>query len=373
MGAIYLESLIADDGEIQSHEPIVGPLKPGQIVVHSSIERSSVIVVPSDIHSLEQKYKSSLDTVSRRQILKAAERTRHYALRLVLTTKTESNDETDIPEAPSEERSYRLRESSRLLDSRMQYLTLATELLDDAENHLRLGINYLVKISSDNQLGLDEQSYIDKAVFHFEKAAALCPTDARAYSQLATALRAKMEYEKRLHMEGADRDYDSLESVYLNRMRDALERSVQLGSAAVRVCANGIDDLSLSLHKLAETLCRMGDFDAALDVIDKWAECGSLRSALAVEDKNHQHQSPIPSFKWIQAQGDDDTNTTILNRRDIALTTVGDLRVFEPADVSLLRAAADKHFAQTAGQQTSRYTMQYEGKATKRMQSYQRT
>eukprot|EP00577_Skeletonema_sp_RCC1716_P001218 CAMPEP_0113379404 /NCGR_PEP_ID=MMETSP0013_2-20120614/4206_1 /TAXON_ID=2843 ORGANISM="Skeletonema costatum, Strain 1716" /NCGR_SAMPLE_ID=MMETSP0013_2 /ASSEMBLY_ACC=CAM_ASM_000158 /LENGTH=883 /DNA_ID=CAMNT_0000261673 /DNA_START=261 /DNA_END=2912 /DNA_ORIENTATION=- /assembly_acc=CAM_ASM_000158 len=352
MGALYLESLIDDDG----------PLKPGQMVVHRSNESTSAIVVPSDIHSLEQKHKSSLDTVSRRQILKAAERTRHYALRLVLTTKTESNDETDIPEAPSEERSYRLRETSRLLDSRMQYLTLASEVdLNDAENHLRLGINYLVKISSDNQLGLDEQSYIDKAVFHFEKAAALCPTDARTHSQLATALRAKLEYEQRLHMEGADRDYDSLESVYLNRMRDALERSVQLGSAAVRVCANGIDDLSLSLHKLAETLCRMGELDAALDVIDKWAECGSLRSALAVEDKNHQHQSPIPSFKWIQAQGDDDTNTTILNRRDIALTTVGDLRVFEPADVSLLRAAADKHFAQTAGQQTSRYTMQYEG------------
>ena len=368
MGALYVESLISTDSVSQANnEPIVGPLKPGQMVVHSSNERTAAIVVPSDIHSLEQTNKSSLDTISRRQILKAANN-RHYALRLVLTTKTKSNDETDIPEAPSEERSYRLRQFSKLLDSRMRYLTLASQLdEDDGENHLSLGFDYLAKSSPDNQLGLHQQSYIDKAVFHLEKAAMLCPTDARVHFQLATALMAKMESAKRLPMEEDDSDYDALESVYLRRVRDALERSVQLGSAAVRVCADGIDDLATSLHKLAEILCKMGEFEEALSVIDKWAECGSLRSALAVEDTNHQHESPIPSFKWIQTQGDYGMNshTNILNRRDVALTTVGEVRVFQPEDISLLRAAADKHFAQTVGQQTSRYTMQYEGKSIK--------
>lgn len=363
MGALYLESLISTDsvGE-RNNEPIVGPLKPGQMVVHRSNERTAAIVVPSDIHSLEQKNKSSLDTVSRRRILKAAEANRHYALRLVLTIKTESNDETDIPEAPSEERSYQLRQLSSLLDSRTRYLTLASQLVeDDGENHLSLGVDYLSKLSPDNQLG----SYIDKAVFHLEKAAVLCPTDARVHFQLATALMAKMESAKRLRMEDGS-DYEDLESAYLRRARDALERSVQLRSAAVRVCADGIDDLAISLHKLAATLSKMGEYEEALSVIDKWAECGSLRSALAIEDTNHEQESPIPSFKWIQTQGDYGTNpnSNILNRRDIALTTVGDVRVFEPEDISLLRAAADKHFARNAGQ-TSRYTMQYEGKFIK--------
>jgi tetratricopeptide (TPR) repeat protein len=360
MGALYLESLIGC--EIQSN-PIVGPLKPGQMVVHRSIERTSAIVVPSDIHSLEQQNnKSSLDTLSRRHILKAAEGTRHYALRLVLTTKTESNDESDIPEAPSEERSYRLRTFSRLLSSRMRYLTLASEIdLDDSENQFWLGFDYLAKVAPDNQLEVHQQlSYIDKAVFHLEKAATLCPTDARVHFQLATTLKAKMEWEKRLLTEEVDGDSESKE-VYLTRMADALERSVQLESAAVRVCAMDTSDLANVLSTLAETRCKMGEFEEALNVIDKWAECGSLRSALAIEDRNHQLQSPIPSYKWIQTQGDEDTNKNILNRRDVAVATVGDVRVFEPEDISLLRAAADKHFAQAAGKQTSRYTMQYEG------------
>ncbi len=362
MGALYLESLVSTDSVSQpNNEPIVGPLKPGQMVVHRSNERTASIVVPSDIHSLEKKNKSSLDTESRRRILKAAEASRHYALRLVLTTKAESNDETDIPEAPSEERSYRLRQSPKLLDSRLRHLTLASQLdEDDGENHLSLGVDYLESSSPDNQLG-----NIDKAVFHLEKAAVLCPTDARVHFQLATALLAKMESEKHLHMQG-DSDYGAVKSVYLRRVRNALERSVQLRSAAVRVCADGIDDLATSLHKLAETLCKMGDYEEALSVIDKWAECGSLRSALAVEDTNYQHESPIPSFKWIRTQGDygTDSHKKILNRRDIALATVGDVRVFEPEDISVLRAAADKHFAQNAGQ-TSRYTMQYEGRSIK--------
>lgn len=360
MGALYLESLSAN-----CEMPIVGPLLPGQMVVHRSIELTSAIAVPSDIHSLKQKNKSSLDSLSRRQILKAAESTRHYALRLVLTTKTESSDETDIPDAPSEERSYRLRTLSRLLDSRVRYLTLASEVdMNDGKNHFWLGFDYLAKVSPANQLGVHDQlSYIDKAVFHLEKAATLSPTDARVHFQLATTLKAKIEWEKRLLTEDTDGKLDSFESVYLTRMADALERSVQLESAAVRVCATGIQDLSVFLPMLAETRCKLGEFEEALDVIDTWAECGSLRSALAIEDTNHQIQSPIPSYKWIRTQGDKDSTKHILNRRDIALATVGDVRVFEPEDISLLRAAADKHFAQNAGQQTSRYTMQYEGKA----------
>jgi len=360
MGALYLESLTAGC-EVQSN-PIVGPLKPGQMVVHRSIERTSAIVVPSDIQSLEQQNKkSSLDTSLRRQILKAAESTRHYALRLVVTTKIESNDETDISEAPSEERSYRLRTFSRLLSSRMRYLTLASELDPfSSEIHFWLGFDYLAKSSPDNQLGVHQQlSYIDKAVFHLEKAASLCPTDARVHFQLAATLKAKLEWEKRLLTEQADGD---AESVYLTRVADALERSVQLGSAAVRVCATDTSDLSITLSTLAETRCKMGEFEEALNIIDKWAECGSLRSALAIEDRSHKLHSRIPSYKWIQTQGyEEDIHKSILNRRDVAVATVGDVRVFEPEDISLLRAAADKHFAQAAGKQTSRYTMQYEG------------
>ena len=203
-------------------------------------------------------------------------------------------------------------------------------------------------------------------MFHLEKAAALCPTDARVQYQLGKAIQTKIDCEKSLLTEGAEGHYEITglelrdESVDLARAADAFERSAQLESAAVKVCVNGIEDLAICSNSLAETRCNMGQFDEALDSIDQYAECGSLRSALAFEDTSDQ-LSKLPSYEWIQTQGNEDTDENKGKRRNVAARTVGDVRVFEPEDIALLRAAADKRFALAAGIQTSRYTMQYAG------------
>ena len=56
---------------------------------------------------------------------------------------------------------------------------------------------------------------------------------------------------------------------------------------------------------------------------------------------------------WIQTSNGQKCN--------VAFITVGDSPVFEPEDIALLRAAANKRFTLAAGIQTSRYTMQYDG------------
>jgi hypothetical protein len=139
-------------------------------------------------------------------------------------------------------------------------------------------------------------------------------------------------------------------------MADALERSAYLESAAVKVGVNGVQDLAICLNALTETWCKAGEFDKALDALDRWAECGSIRSALSIEDTSAQLHENSPRYEWIQS-----TEEIRENARKIALKTVGDVPVFEPEDIALLRAAADKRFALAHGVQTSRYTMQYEG------------
>lgn len=366
MGALYIESLLKVKGS-QLNESIVGPLLPGQMVVHKSSERTAAIVVPSNIHDVMVNCdRTKLDTTTRTQILKAAERARHFILRLVLTTRTYNSIHAidgiplDIPEAPSEERSYRLRNYARFSgQSRGRYLTLAGLLdLGDYENHLWLGFDYIARIENpDYQFDLRQRlSDVNKAVFHFETAAKLCPTDSRVFFQLATAIGAKIECEQRLLSEGANFVTESDEVSNLLRMADALERSAYLESAAVKVGVNGVQDLAICLNALAETWCKAGEFDKALDVLDRWAECGSIRSALSIEDTSVQSQKNIPGSEWIQ-----NTDKIDENARHVALRTIGDMPVFEPDDIALLRAAADKRFALAAGVQTSRYTMQYEG------------
>ena len=101
----------------------------------------------------------------------------------------------------------------------------------------------------------------------------------------------------------------------------------------------------------------MGAYDAALEAIDEWAECGSIRSALAEEDAATGFV--IPSYEWIRTPEEADARPD--SERNVAMRTVGDVRVLEQEDIAALRAAADAHFAQAAGRRTSRYTMQYEG------------
>ena len=125
----------------------------------------------------------------------------------------------------------------------------------------------------------------------------------------------------------------------------------------VQLGVNGIHDLAICLSALAETRSKLGEVDKALVAIDQWAECGSIRSALAFEDTNN-HSHTLPSYEWIQTQESDNVG---VRRRNVAARTVGDVPVFEKEDVALLRHAADNRFALAAGIQTSRYTMQYEG------------
>ena len=375
MGAIYLESLVGGDDVTES---VVGPLSPGQVVVHRSTERSAAIIVPSNLKELGkddlEKGRQSLDSSSRRQILKAAESARHYALRLVLTVQgvvvkaQDDNADADItndpsiesivPEAPSEERAYRLRNFAMNRVDRVRYLTLAGLLdADDHESHLLLGFDYISRMdnpdySADGQQRLSD---INRGVFHLEKAAALCPSDARIQFQLATALGAKIDCEKSLYSEenAIENDFSDAESVQLAPVVAALERSALLESAAVKLGINGVQDLSICWHALAETRCKMGEFDKALDVIDRWAECGSLRSSLAIEDMQNQvNDDSIPSYEWLRTS---DTH------RNVAVRTLGDVPLFTAEDISMLRAAADRRFSLANGAPTSRYTMQYEG------------
>jgi len=369
IGALYLESL-SDKCEMQPSGSIV-TLYPGQMVVHKSMERTAAIVVPSNIQSLEENNVHTLDGLFRRNILKAAEKATHYALRLVLTTKIGVGSESangfsklDIPEAPCEERSYRLRSYSRFRDSRERYLTLAGLLdADDYENHLWLGFDYLARFNDHGIQGDQQISFVNKAIFHLEKASALCPTDSRIHFQLATAIRAKMDYEKHLLIQGANDQRKSTglelkdEANDLIRVADALKRSANLESSAVKVCVSGVQDLAIVLSALAETQCKLGDFEGALKTIDRWAECGSIRSALAFEDSTELQRIKVPSYEWIQTQVKNGAEIS----RNVAVRTVGDMPVLEPEDITLLRAAADKHFALAAGFQTSRFTMQYEG------------
>jgi len=347
----------------------VGPLSPGQVVVHSSSERTAAIMVPSNIHDLDEESKSSLDCLSRRTILQAAESARHYSLRLVLTTKsekragnTDGSVKLDTPEAPAEERSYRLRSYARFRDvNRVQYLTLASLAgkIDDYETQLWLGFDYISRADKpDYQFEVYQRlSDLNKALFHLEKAAELCPTDSRIHFQLATAIGAKMDCDKHLLMEGTGEQDEMAgiglrdETVNLLKTADALERSAMLESAAVRLGVNGIQDLTICLGALAETRCKLGEFDKALAAIDQWAECGSIRSSLAIEDPSNQ-SSAVPGYEWIQTP----------DQRNVAAKTLG-VPVFDPEDVALLRGAADRRFALAAGIQTSRYTMQYEGMA----------
>ncbi|KAL7542951.1 hypothetical protein ACHAXR_012244, partial [Thalassiosira sp. AJA248-18] len=347
MGAVFLESLAGAD----ANKSIVGPMSPGQVVVHRSMERTAALLVPSNIHTLEQKSQHSLDSLSRRHSLRAAESTRHYALRLVLTTKsdlgTENTDGSliDIPEAPSEERSYRLRNYARFNDDRVRYLTLAGLLdVDDYENQVFWGFHYCARMDNhDYQADVRQRlSDIEKAVFHLEKAAALCPTDSRVHFRLATAIGEK----SRLLMDATNGDNDSVE---LARAAEALERSAQYETAAVKLSVNGIQDLTIALRVLSETRCKIGEFDKALDAIHRWAECSSIRSALAIEDTSNELHN-VPSYEWIRTP-----------EMPVAVRTVGDVPVFDRGDLALLRAAADRRFAMAAGIQTSRYTMQYEG------------
>ena len=377
MGGLFVESLINDNDKnnistsSSGSLPIVGPLLPGQVIIHESVERTAAISVPSNIHELEEvdssssttlATKFSVDCKSRNEIIKAAENARHYALRLVVTTKHQTNNQEDgednnsnnIPKVSSEERSYRLRSYARFQEDRAKYVTLAG-LLDPLsyENYLWLGFDYItrmgeIKISTKDDL-YQQLSAVNKAVYHLEKAAKLCDTDSRVYFQLASARKAKMECEKQLLGEG-DIDMDMDETLYLTQMANELECSAHFESAAVRAGVNDIQDLTICLNALASTHARMKQFDKTLHVIARWAECGSIRSRLAIE-KRDTPLNNLPSYEYIQTP----------NEKNVAVRTVGEKPVLSEEDIAMLVGAADKRFAIAAGIQTSRYTMQYEG------------
>ena len=367
-GAIYLEALVDDSGSITNS--IVGPLDPGQVVVHHSEQRTAAFMAPSNLRDLlDDDRAQTLDSLMRRQLLKTAESTRHYALRLVLTTRRSveegnfSNNSDAAPnstptfsEAPRAERSYRLRSFARVRDDKARYLTLSG-LIDtkDHETHLWLGFDYLSRIDNP-EYSVDTQqrlSDINKAIFHLEKAADLCPNDPRIYFQLASALGAKMDCEKTLLQEGDTVNESSEESLeQLAQVAAHLERSSVYESASVKLGINGIQDLTSCLNALAETKCKMGDFQNALNVIDQWAECGSIRSALAIEDMTISASEYTPSYEWMKS---------VSTGRNVAVKTVGDTPLFEADDIRLLVSSADRRFAQANGKQLSRYTMQYVG------------
>lgn len=368
MGGIYLESLVSSDTVT---EAVVGPLSLGQAVIHRSNERTAAFIVPANLRDVADS-NQSLDSITRRNIIKAAETSRHYGLRLVLTTtgvaaskrseKTKENDGDSLsgvsnqPEAPAEERAYRLRNFARFRDDRIRYLTLAGLLdVDDHENHLWLGFDYIARVDNpEYRVDVNQRlSDVNKAIFHLEKAAELGPRDARVHFQLATALGAKLDCEKSLMKE--NNVNSETEAIHLSRVAAALERSALLESAAVKLGINGINDLATCLHALAETRCKMGEFDKALDVIDRWAECGSIRSALAIENVGKIDKGTdgrLPKIEWLK--------TTETNR-NVAVKTTGDVPVFTEDDISMLRDAADTRFSHANGVPTSRYTMQYEG------------
>ena len=252
-----------------------------------------------------------------------------------------------MAEAPAEERSYRLRSFARLrAEDRVRFLTLAGLIdVNDHENHFWLGFDYSARANTEQEVEMSQRmSDINKAIFHLQKAAELRPTDPRVLFQLGNALGARNNM---MHQtgEGAEQYYEDLPEV-----ADALKRSSQIETAAVKLGIHDISDLAICLNGLASTLCKMGEFDGAVEVISKWGECGSIRSSLEPEDLTSHEPKNIPQFEWIKA-GD----------RDVAITTYGETAVFDENDIALIRAAADKRFAQANGAQTSRYTMQYEG------------
>lgn len=350
MGGLFMESLVGDAVD-DTTSAVVGPLTPGQLVVHRSKERTAAMILPSDLHEIEAESKEQnkqfgLNNPTRTKILKAAKTARHYCLRLTLTVKnTETKEET--VEAPAEERSYMLRSFARFRgEDRLRFLTLAGIIdVNDYENHFWLGFDYSARANTENEVDISQRtSDINKAIFHLQKAAELCPTDARVLFQLGNALGARNNM---LHQneQGAEQYAD------LSEVADALKRSSQKETVAVKLGIHDINDLAICLNGLASTLCKMGEFDDAVEVISKWGECGSIRSSLEPEDlTSHEPKHNIPQFDWIKA-GD----------RDVAITTYGEVAVFDEDDIALIRAAADKRFAQANGAQTSRYTMQYEG------------
>ena len=366
-GGLYFESLVTES--VRTTDSVVGPLSSGQIVAHKSDERTAAIIVPSNLRQLEQDdSRNTLDTLMRRQILETAENTRHYALRLVLTTHRSSSEENTnlneddsgsdfaYPAAPPAERSYRLRNFARTNDDRVRYLTLAG-LIDagDHETHLWLGFDYLSRIDNP-EYNVDTEgrlSDINKAVFHLQKAAALNPTDPRVHFQLGTALGAKMDCEKKL-MSNDDESNEPRNDIndQLGNIAAVLEKSAVYESAAVKLGINGIQDLTSCLNALAQTQCEMGDFNTAIKVIDQWAECGSIRSFLAIEDTSVPPKDEVPSYEWLTSEA---------TGRKVAIKTKGGTPLFDDDDRRLLVSAADKSFAQANGKQLSRYTMQYVG------------
>ena len=358
-GGIYFESLVH---EFSKTTHVVVPLTPGQVVVHKSEERTAAIITPSNVRELEQEdSRQTLDTLVRRQMLETARSTRHYALRLVLTTHIEtprgnndSNSDPVYPEAPKAERSYRLRNFAQAKDDRIRYLTLAG-LIDttDHETHLWMGFDYLSRIDNpEYKVDIYQRmSDINKAIFHLQKAAILYPNDPRVYFQLGTVLGAKIECEKTL-AEAKNNATDDNELEQRAQIAAALAKSALYESAAVKLGINDIKDLTSCLNALAQTHSEMGDFTTALNVIDQWAECGSIRSSFAIENKSTYLTQDISSYEWL---------TSHATGRKVAVTTCGGTPLFDDDDRRLLVSAADRSFAQANGKQLSRYTMQYVG------------
>ncbi|KAK1736629.1 tetratricopeptide repeat-containing protein [Skeletonema marinoi] len=266
MGGLFMESLV-NDALVDTASAVVGPLTPGQLVVHRSMERTAAMILPSNLHEIEAESKehskqSGLDNPTRTKILKTAETARHYCLRLTLTVKNNENQE-EIAE-------HLLRK-----DDRVRYLTLAGIIdVDDYENHLWLGFDYSARANTEDEVDISQRmSDINKAIFHLQKAAELCPNDARVPFQLGNAFVAR------------------------NSMMD------QAGEGTEQYA-----DLS------EQQLCKMGEFDSAVDVISSGVN--------APEDLASHEPKSIPKFEWIKA-----------GERDVAITTYGDTAVFDEDDI----------------------------------------
>jgi hypothetical protein len=248
MGALYLEALVAGDAP-PPRAALVRPLAPGRMAVHRSRERTAALVVPADLAAVGATAGPALDGPARRGIRRAAARFRHRALRLVLTTAGVPDGPGAAPAAPPEERAYRLRSYARLrAGARARHLTLAGLLAPgDYENHLWLGFDCLARADAEGP------GAVDRAVFHLERAAALCPTDARVQFQLATALRAQGERAAGDEARGAG---TGDQATIFARAAEALERARRLEGAAVRVGVHGIEDLTICLVSVASAVHR---------------------------------------------------------------------------------------------------------------------
>ena len=352
MGGLFMESLVGDTLG-GSSSAVVGPLTPGQLVVHNSIERTAAMIIPSDFHQIEAESKQQnnhldLDNLTRREVMKTAENAVHYSLRMTLSLKNNIQQDKEDLEAPAEERSYRLRNFARFrAEDRLRYLTLAGIIdVDDHENHLWLGFDYSSRAKTEGgEVDISQcMSNINKAIFHLEKAAEICPTDARIPFQLGQALNERNNILRQVG-DGAN------QSSGLAEVADAFRVSSELETVAVKLGVHGIHDLAICLNELATTLCKMGEFEQAIDVISRWAECGSIGSLLEPEDLLAiPAPANIPEFEWIKA-----------GERNVAVKTFGETAVFDEDDIARIRNAADMRFAQANGAQTSRYSMQYEG------------